>query len=169
MLDQGGGLVHAANEAEAWAKRFFYNERKGSMLILSGDSGSGKSMMARRLCAWVDHVSGHCRGASTLWVDWVDWWERYQAGRIYRDPMDMIETDCLFIDDIGAESDRYKSGQNTSILCQVLGKREKKYTVLTTNIPRHNFQPHFDTRVADRLKRNGAVYVSFWGIKSFNG
>ena len=27
----------------------------------------------------------------------------------------------------------------------------------------------FDTRVADRLKRNGAVYVSFWGIKSFNG
>jgi hypothetical protein len=169
MLNQGGGLDHAANEVEAWAKRFYYNERKGSMIILSGDSGTGKTMMSRNLRKWVDRVSPDCRFASVVWVDWVGWWERYQENKPCQDVQDMIEADCLFIDDVGAESDRYKSGQNTAILCQILGKREKKYTVITTNIPRSDFQTHFDTRVADRLKRNGAVYVSFWGIKSFNG
>jgi hypothetical protein len=169
MLDQGGGLDHAGNEVEAWAKRFYHNERKGSMIILSGDSGTGKTMMSRNLRKWVDRVSPDCRFASVVWVDWVGWWERYQENKPCQDVQDMIEADCLFLDDVGAESDRYKSGQNTAILCQILGKREKKYTVITTNIPRSEFQTHFDTRVADRLKRNGAVYVSFWGIKSFNG
>ena len=176
MSSRGGGLVPIAEEAEAWARRFYRGNRVSATLILSGDSGTGKTMISNRLRAWVERMAIECamsggwsRSPSTEWVDWVDWWERYQDGRPCRDLSDIISSDCLLLDDVGAESDRYKSGQNTAILCQILGKRERKFTVITTNIPKEKWGEKFDTRVADRLKRNGAVYVSFWGIKSFNG
>jgi DNA replication protein DnaC len=169
-------LVPIADEVEAWAKRFYRAIRISTTLILSGDSGTGKTMISNRLRAWVERMAIECamsggwnRSPSTEWVDWVDWWERYQDGRPCRDLSDIINADCLFLDDVGAESDRYKSGQSTAILCQVLGKRERKFTVLTTNVSKENWAEKFDTRVSDRLKRNGAVYVSFWNIKSFNG
>lgn len=176
MSSRGGGLVPIADEVEAWARRFYRGNRVSATLILSGDSGTGKTLISNRLRAWVERMAIECamsggwsRSPSTEWVDWVDWWERYQDGRPCRDLSDIISADCLFLDDVGAESDRYKSGQNTAILCQILGKREKKYTVITTNVPKQKWGEKFDTRVADRLKRNGAVYMSFWGIKSFNG
>lgn len=150
-------------------------DRQASTLVLSGDSGTGKTMMSNRTRAWVEgHAvsmamkGGWPRVPSVEWVDWVDWWDRKQDGRPCRDIGEMMATDCLFLDDIGAESDRYKSGESTALLCQILGKRERKYNIITTNIPRDQWSDKFDKRVYDRLKRNGAVYLNFWNVKSYN-
>jgi DNA replication protein DnaC len=175
MSSRGGGLQTIANQAEAWAKRVYNNSRTATTLVLSGDSGTGKTLVSKCLKSWVqEHAMNMAmqgkwpRVPSIEWVDWVDWWQRYQGGRTHKDFGDIMDCDCLFLDDIGAEADRYKSGEAVAILCQLLGKRERKYNVITTNVNRKDWANHFDKRVADRLKRNEAEYCNFWTLKSYN-
>jgi DNA replication protein DnaC len=65
----------------------------------------------------------------------------------------------LVLDDIGTETDRFKSGDATCRLCDLLNRRENKFTVLTTNIPPADWLAHWDARVSDRLLRNSAVVL----------
>lgn len=162
-----------ADSVMGWCNRCGTQKRKGTLLVLSGDSGTGKTMMAKNIYHWAvgnnEAMYKHwLKYPSYKWIDWVNWWRKYQSGHGFYDFDDMCEEDILFLDDIGAESDRYKSGESTALLCQLLGKRERLFTVVTTNIPRQHWAEKFDKRVADRLKRNGAEYLDFWGLKSYN-
>jgi DNA replication protein DnaC len=77
---------------------------------------------------------------------------------------DMFEVDLLVIDDIGAEHDPSKSGVNK--LCQILSRRETKFTVITSNISPAHWPERFDTRIADRLLRNSEV-IELWSVPSY--
>ena len=70
---------------------------------------------------------------------------------------DTISADVLFLDDIGAETEKYKTGESVDALCQVLSRREDKWTMITTNIDPMNWSQRFDVRVADRLNRHSAI------------
>jgi len=70
---------------------------------------------------------------------------------------DSMQADILFLDDIGAESDKYKSAENVDALCQLLSRRERKWTLVTTNFRTEQWDQQFDARVADRLMRNSIV------------
>jgi DNA replication protein DnaC len=81
---------------------------------------------------------------------------------------DSLEADLLLLDDIGAESDKYKTGETTDGLCQLLTARADKWTVITTNIERIEWSTHFDSRVADRLQRNAEVVEMSAGSYAVN-
>lgn len=64
----------------------------------------------------------------------------------------LIDDFLVVIDDIGAEHDPSKIGMEK--LCQVLSRRENKFTVITTNITIDQWPEKFDERVFSRLNRN---------------
>ena len=68
-----------------------------------------------------------------------------------------MDADVLFLDDIGSESDKYRSGETIDALCQVLGRRENKWTIVTTNYLIEEWPTAFDARVSDRLFRNSII------------
>ena len=71
----------------------------------------------------------------------------------------------VIIDDIGAESDRYKSGEPATRLLRVLNRLEKKWLFVTTNVAPSMWRETFDQRIADRLL--GGAYVSMFEVPSW--
>ena len=64
----------------------------------------------------------------------------------------------LIVDDIGAESDRFKSGKSTDALAYLLTRRQGRgFTMLTTNIAPTAWASRWDARVEDRLLRKSTV------------
>lgn len=78
---------------------------------------------------------------------------------------DLYGYDFLALDDIGAENDDFKVA--TDKLCMVLTRREKKHTLITTNISMDAWAQRFDARVEDRLLRNAEV-VDMNEVPSFS-
>lgn len=146
------------------------------MLVVHGPSGCGKTMALNCVHDWAR------RRASDMW--WIGKWNRspqiqkiswpktwFQLERTNGENLllDDIQTvDILFLDDIGAEADRYKSKQSTSVLQSILDYRERKFTFITTNISKEKWADHWDMRVSDRLRRNKAEDVGLWHMKSYN-
>ena len=77
---------------------------------------------------------------------------------------DCLESSLLVLDDIGAENDPWKIAADR--LCQILSRRERKFTVLTTNIKPADWPVKFDGRINDRLLRNSCI-VDLTGVPSF--
>lgn len=77
---------------------------------------------------------------------------------------DLLAADVIFIDDIGSEEDRFKSGAATRILGDFLGQmhRERKFIFITTNIAPWGWKERWDGRVEDRLLRIDAAIVNLW-------
>lgn len=97
-------------------------------------------------------------------VQWEQWPERSRAivegGKgvhMAEEIADAIDAGLLFLDDIGAESDKFRSGETIDALCQLLSRRENKWTLVTTNYMLEEWPARFDARVADRLWRNSLV------------
>lgn len=64
----------------------------------------------------------------------------------------------LILDDVGIETDVFKSGLPTARLCELLNERVGKFTVITTNVPLGSWAPRWDARVEDRLLRDSMVF-----------
>jgi len=78
---------------------------------------------------------------------------------------DAMDSDLLIVDDIGAENDPWKICADK--LCQVMSRREKRFTVITTNIQPAQWAQVFDDRINDRLLRNSVV-VDISNVKSYS-
>lgn len=61
------------------------------------------------------------------------------------------EARIVIIDDVGAEADRFKNGVNTSRLRTLLSVCNRKWLLLTTNLPKTEIERTYDIRVADRI------------------
>ena len=161
--------------AEKFCGRWFRNDRSKSLLILAGESNAGKSHVAgcifKFALAAAMKAREHGNGATwpmdkvpsatfVRWPEVVDGFKNGEFGVVD----DMMSVDLLVIDDVGAEHDPSKNATNK--LCQVLTRREKKFTVITTNIPPENWPDMLDTRVADRLLRNSEI-VNLFGLDSY--
>lgn len=145
------------------------------MLVLAGPTGIGKTACLdaawtfTRLVAfdlWTDGVwkkqisDGTITVERVLWADVADEVES-RGGSLLSAAM---RADILFIDDIGAEDDPWK--RITAKLCQLLSRREHRFTFVTTNFPPSEWREKFDARIADRLWRNSVV-MDLGGIKSW--
>lgn len=104
-----------------------------------------------------------------IFIRWARWWYQIEQSRDTTDAIDeLIKVPVLFLDDIGAESDRYKSKASTALLSDILAAREKKFTLITTNIHKDQWSEHWDTRVEERLERNHAVHVDLNKVKPYH-
>jgi DNA replication protein DnaC len=165
------GVQQLADEVEAFMGRFVRNDQDRRLLFVSGESGTGKTHCALAAFAFaraVAHhawVEGHWIGGppSVTFVRWSEFIESESDG-VERDARDIGLT---ILDDVGSESDRYRSGVGVDKLCQLLDARAKKnrFTFITSNYGVEEWAER-DTRVADRLLRN-SVRVPLDGVTSW--
>lgn len=166
-------IQQLATEAEQFCARWFANSPKPSLLVIVGSFGSGKTHTARaiyRFCvttAMSAFDSGKWGGHKFPGAAFVSWPEAANAfaEKQFGLMADASENDLVVLDDIGAENDPWKVCADK--LCQVLSRREKKFTVVTTNIPPVNWTERFDGRINDRLLRNSVV-VDISHVPSFS-
>ena len=161
-----------ADAAQAFCGRWVSNENTPSLLVLVGDSGCGKTHVAKAIYWFCNSASslafkggkwGHEKKPDTKYVAWpatvAAMKQKFDGGF-----EDALAASLSVLDDVGAENDPWAEGKDK--LCQILSRREKMFTVLTTNAAPDSWAQRFDTRIADRLMRN-SVIVDLAGVQSY--
>lgn len=164
-----------ADDVEAWCAKVCLAPTKAYSLVLAGPSGTGKTHCLDGAFRFAQ------RAAFDLWERGV-WLKKLDEGGVTVERLTWSEVvmdmefrreaslgtacgaDVLFLDDVGAEHDPWKRG--SSLLCHVLDKRSRKFTLLTTNATPDEWPERFESRVADRLNR-GSVVVDLAGVESW--
>ena len=140
------------------------------MLILSGPFGCGKTRCLSAARRYVRDVR------MSIWPEpWphppqyhsVNWADLVREVTELDNPeakTDLVESDVMFVDDIGTEEDRFKTGAATRVLGDVLGRihDELKFALITTNIAPDGWKARWDGRVEDRLLRMLADMPQLW-------
>lgn len=161
------------NSGEWFFRRSFNNDRDlGAWLVVSGPVGTGKSTVSRRLAraistmavdaslgGWGGTVPGVWRGA---WAAISS----HDKNSEFEDALTDLKTaHIVFLDDIGAEVDRFKQGETTSRLCRVLDMCQGKWLFITTNLDKPLIAAKYDHRVLDRM--NMAHWCDLAGMPSY--
>lgn len=117
-------------------------------LTIFGKSGTGKTHLARAAC---ETLRAHGRKCWWLPADNL-------AARIHCREWHRLEwyklAPILILDDLGAAYDD-KGGFMSATVYSILAAREKKWTLLTTNLAPAQLAEAYDSRLASRLKRHG--------------
>lgn len=165
-----------ALNAEWFAKAYLENDRtNGDSLCIAGNTGCGKTHAARRIwqyvharqiAAWaagkfgpVDHIG------APAFMRWDKVAEVTDAEWVEIIASEVKPSRLVILDDIGADTDRFKSGVPARRLKEVLDAAEGKWLLVTTNIARPDFKNHFGQRVADRLTR--CRYLGLFEVPSY--
>jgi DNA replication protein DnaC len=162
-----------ASQAEHFMARWFRNTPSLALLVLTGESGCGKTHVAKCVANYARHAAygaleaggwgKEARVPSSLFLDWPEATDGFKAGH-YGVVEDAKEADLLILDDIGAEYDPSKNAANQ--LCCILSRRERRFTLVTSNLAPAAWTERFDFRIADRLMRN-SVIVDLSGVPSY--
>jgi ABC-type dipeptide/oligopeptide/nickel transport system ATPase component len=157
-------------------------------LVLVGKSGCGKTYLAERIVDWMK-VYGRCvynrerqrgkrDGLSSLWTyaqegplmcRWSRLLGQLRSGEYHR--LEVAAQDWFkVIDDLGTDS-AGADGEATQFAVQKMGdlldRRLRKWTVITTNYNRKQIAERFDARIASRLMRHGSVMVDADGLRDY--
>ena len=161
MLDEEHeGVTALARWAECFAKWCALGDRRnGHQLVIHGPAGTGKSHAVRRVAAYIrDNAIDLAlmnRSASMPVVymrDWATLMALNDEDQFAAATADIADATLVVIDDIGAETDRYKTGLPADRLRRVLEACRNKWLLLTTNVSRPDWVAVFDARVEDRLR-----------------
>lgn len=145
----------------------------GRLLLLSGESGSGKTHCAKAVREWIRAAGGsvkfirrvnHVESLSCVFWHWPALLDTLKNGG-WDVVEDMMETPCLIIDELGGGHD--PSAVGTDKLCQILSRRERRWTLVTTNIVQSAWEEKFDRRVASRFFRN-STHVDLSAVPDFS-
>lgn len=124
-------------------------------LSILGHTGTGKTHVANRIFAW---MAARVDWSFATYQHGVIYWPRMvqdlRAGDAYDQIRDMAKWPVLFLDDIGAERDT--TGFASEQLNTLLGQRDGKWTILTSNLGLADIAA-IDPRLADRLLRGNEV------------
>lgn len=165
----------------AWGQWFvrhaFNNARdKGTWLVIRGYTGSGKTRLAKkcyrylrdyRIDMWSRPGWGGSMAGALPKIEFVDW------ARLVADDeeefdyqcQDYTAADILFLDDLGAENDKFKNGTSAARLRRILEPLTARWVFVTTNIIRSQWAEFYDDRVASRL--SAANYFDGGNIPDF--
>ena len=146
----------------------------GRWLALSGESGAGKTYLAKQIhrywqdCAGWISIHGKAGLVRSLrdskFLSWRRFMERQRAGG-FEELQDVRALPFLVIDDIGAEHD--PNGFAKARLDELIDGRLGKWTVITTNLSLAEIHEKLDGRIASRMKRGGSRFIEttagdFW-------
>ena len=147
---------------EAWIKAAAINKREegtSKRLALAGVPGCGKSHALRAAHRFLDGYAselfwerlwGHSALPEACFGVWSRLMERSADG--FDDWMsDAKRASWVFLDDVGADVDKFKSGEPNERLRRVLELSERRWMMITTNIEPSDWPKKFDLRVSDRL------------------
>ncbi|MDE2106796.1 MAG: ATP-binding protein [Patescibacteria group bacterium] len=160
------------NAAESFCSRWFNDDTQNTLLVIVGDYRTGKTHLAKAIYRYCSFAAPNtskakifrCAGIpTTLYLNWAE--AACEFGeKNFSVVHDCFKSDMLILDDIGAENDPWKIASNR--LYQILSRREKKFTVITTNIQPNHWSDYYEGRIADRLMRNSVV-VDLTGMPPF--
>lgn len=148
----------------AWGAEFTSRailNRRPQWLVLSGGTGCGKTLLAKRALRVIRETSldaynaglwgDRGRTCTTAQADWPRLVEITDDADYEDAARDLREADVVLLDDVGAETDRFKSGAPASRLRRLLSDLEHKWVLITTNLLPTQFMGRWDARVASRL------------------
>jgi len=171
----GPELLAAAQAVKAYCADLLRNRGENRLLVLYGETGTGKTHIARSLFWWFRAVAlmswekGWWRPnvPSALFRTWAEIADEESTERATALLNDARDCGLIVLDDVGTEVDRFKSGLVIERLRDLLSRRDKpsRWTVITTNVGPEWWAEKWDMRVADRLLRGSRV-VSLAGVKS---
>jgi DNA replication protein DnaC len=78
---------------------------------------------------------------------------------------DLGRCQLIVLDDLGAETDRFRSGTPAARLRRLLEQSQNKWLIATTNTPKAEWPNVFDNRVASRL--SAARVITTTGIPDY--
>ena len=145
----------------------------GHLLVVYGENGTGKTHGARSVVRWArrsniqfmpePNVSQSLCARTEFW-SWPELLDALKNGG-WDIVADLIESSLLVLDDLGAGHDPTMVG--TDKLCQILSRRERKWTLITTNITPTHWESKFDRRIASRFFRNSTI-VDLSGVPDYS-
>ena len=148
---------------QTWCAAVRRRDLAKPLLVITGEFGCGKSHALRAAHRYVKAI--YCDVWPEFWKEPISL-ATVEFPRFVREVAenanvehfdDVAGASVAFIDDIGAEEDRFRSGSPARVLGDLLGAREKKFTLLTTNIAPDGWRERWDGRVEDRLWRRSVV------------
>lgn len=125
-------------------------------LTLAGACGVGKTMLGRAIIRCVG-------GWSQSWR-WTDIVNTYLRNGDYGIMDHLADLDLLLIDDIGAE---HASAMSNKAIVELMERRIRKWTVITTNLTISAIGDQIDMRAASRIKRGNNVVVNMFRCKDY--
>lgn len=141
------------------------NPTRGYRLVIHGNNGSGKSHTSRAVVNWAcrnainmplvlsdDNLS--CRLSTAEFHNWPQFVDTLKSGK-WDMVEEMMHVNLLALDDIGAEHDPSKMGVEKLYL--LLERRERNWTILTTNVRPEEWENRFERRISSRLLRNSRI------------
>ena len=165
-------LKCAVKTVEAYCGRWFRNNQSESLLMLCGEVRTGKTHLAKKIhrfavaSAFKAFEKGNWGIERMPSVDYIAWPElaRQLSEKNWSYMEDAYAASLLVLDDIGSENDPWKICAD--VLCQILSRREKMFTVVTTNVMPGGWAEKFDVRICDRFLRNSVV-VDLSGVRPY--
>jgi len=165
-------VTSLAKAGERFVRKIAHNDfRTGRRLILSGPPGTGKTKVAWAIYRYVKAFSADIawnhggKHFEKKWIDWPDVAETDKESDFEDLCQEIGESEFIVLDDVGSETDRFKSGLPASRLRRVLSRTEKKWIIVTTNLPKAELLNLYDARVADRFKV--FKWLSLDGVPSY--
>lgn len=152
-----------AGDAEKFCKEWFKNDNIRPLLVLVGDFGTGKTHVAKRIFKFCNAASstafdrgywGKSNYPASTFIHWPEAASAFQE-KEFGIMEDAFNSELVIIDDVGSENDPWKVCADK--FCQILSRREKKFTVVTTNVKPEEWTERFDGRINDRLMRFSVV------------
>lgn len=147
---------------------------QGRLLVLYGNNGVGKTHCAKAVAKWANHVAralpmvlaseSHMKQPDVLYAHWPTLLDTFKSGG-WDHVSDCEDCTLLVMDEVGGGHDPSKAGLDK--LCRILSKREKKWTLVTTNVLPEAWDEAFDRRVASRLFRE-AVHADLTQVPDFS-
>lgn len=159
----------AADLTNRFLNRYVANDgSKGKWRVIGGTVGTGKTMLAKVVlhCAMSQTLMAEIRASRNAThtpeahlLKWVEFGSDEHSEKDFGERLENFikPATLVVIDDIGAESDRYKSGVGRNRLLRVLEVCDKKWLFATTNLNPDQYEKRYDERVSSRLR--GAVSV----------
>lgn len=153
-----------ADAAQEFAILFFNRAPGQRHLIIAGHNGVGKTHVAESLYRWanaikIDSFLKWKTGSQVPRIEKFEWAKvvSLETSEFRLWLLDRSETQLLFLEDVGAEVDRFKTSEPIERLRQVLDDFKNKFLVITTNFGPDEWETKFDLRVADRLLRHSKI------------
>lgn len=143
---------------EGFLRRALHNDRsKGTHLLIAGNTGTGKTTACRKVARQfaaraVDAMcEGQWGGFRIPGVELRDWAQLCGHPNFDEILDDLKAAAFVLIDDIGAETDRFKQGEVTDKLRRTLEAVQGRWVLATTNLTSEAIAARYDARVASRL------------------